>query len=130
MPRPSVITYGLSTTRMTSASSMKEDGAVPKVDQVLTLTEVDSNFSEPVEHPDNEPKEDHSLLSAVREHPLSFGWSIYAILVMVTSAYTNSISNSVLGIPQFRKDFGYQFRGNYVLPASWQAAYYGATNAA
>jgi SP family general alpha glucoside:H+ symporter-like MFS transporter len=96
---------------------------------VLALRATDSDLGEPSQHSEDDPEE-NNLLDAVREHPVAFAWSIYAIFVMVTSAYTNSISNSVLGIPQFRKDFGHQFQGNYVLPASWQAAYYGATNAA
>lgn len=102
---------------MTTVPSKGDTGNMAKFDQVHTLRVADSNLSELVPQPHDDAKDDNRLLSAIREQPLTFGWSIYTILVMVTSAYTNSISNSVLGIPQFRKDFGYQFGGNYVLPA-------------
>lgn len=39
-------------------------------------------------------------------------------------------SGIILGIPEFRKDFGYLFDGNYVLPANWQSAFSGAPSAA
>lgn len=114
---------------MVSTVTKDATGDTPKIDYVLALRATGSHLSESSKRSKDDPEGD-SLLGAVREHPVAFAWSIYAIFVMVTSAYTNSISNSVLGIPQFRKDFGRQFQGNYVLPASWQAAYYGATNAA
>ncbi len=44
---------------------------------------------------------------------------------MLTS-FDNQASGTVIGIPQFRKDFGTPFGGDYVLPAKWQSAYNGA----
>ncbi|KAK5045093.1 hypothetical protein LTR84_010241 [Exophiala bonariae] len=101
-----------------------------KVEPVVTLRTIRSDSSGLSGPSKGDVEGVVGVFDAVRKNPVAFSWSIYAIFVMVTSAYTNSISGSVLGIPQFRKDFGYQFGGHYVLPAAWQAAYYGATNAA
>ncbi|GKT49678.1 maltose permease MAL61 [Colletotrichum spaethianum] len=56
--------------------------------------------------------EDHeeTVLQAIKNQPWAFGWC----------------GGTVIGIPQFRKDFGSEFDGNYVLPAKWQSAYSGA----
>jgi len=45
-------------------------------------------------------------------------------------SHTMQASGIILGIPEFRKDFGYFFDGNYVLPANWQSAFSGAPSAA
>lgn len=66
----------------------------------------------------------------VRTNLRAVAWCIYAIWVMVASAYTNTASGSILGIPRFRKDFGRAFDGNFVLPAQWQSAYYGSSGVA
>lgn len=71
--------------------------------------------------------EDHQEgpIQAVRKHPLAFIWCVYAIYILILSSFDNQASGIVLGIPQFRKDFGTAFAGDYVLPAKWQSAYSG-----
>lgn len=49
---------------------------------------------------------------------------------MLSSNYINTAGGSVLGIPRFRKDFGSPYEDDYVLPATWQSAYFGAPSAA
>ncbi|KAF4978528.1 hypothetical protein FZEAL_5100 [Fusarium zealandicum] len=72
--------------------------------------------------------EDHQEgpIKAIRKHPWAFAWCLYAIYVLILTSFDNQASGIVIGIPQFRKDFGNEFEGDYVLPAKWQSAYSGA----
>ena len=45
--------------------------------------------------------------------------------VLTLSSYDNQAGGIFLSIPQFRKEFGFAYHGNYVLPANWQSAYSG-----
>lgn len=102
--------------------------AEKKLDAILTIEARLSETSHlPFKHT---KKNDETVLQCIRNRPMVLIWCVYAIWVMVASAFTNSASSSILGIPQFRKDFGKPFAGNYVLPAKWQSAYYGSTGAA
>ncbi|OLN81363.1 Alpha-glucosides permease MPH3-like protein 4 [Colletotrichum chlorophyti] len=72
--------------------------------------------------------EDHkeTALQAIRNQPWAFAWCLYAIYVLVLTSFDNQAGGTVIGIPKFRKDFGSEFNGDYVLPAKWQSAYSGA----
>ncbi|KAM5341564.1 hypothetical protein ACJ41O_014595 [Fusarium nematophilum] len=72
--------------------------------------------------------EDHEEgpIRAIRNQPWAFIWCVYAIYVLILTSFDNQAGGIVIGIPQFRKDFGSEFNGDYVLPASWQSAYSGA----
>ncbi|KAF4985724.1 hypothetical protein FDECE_16364 [Fusarium decemcellulare] len=72
--------------------------------------------------------EDHEEgpIKAIRKHPWAFIWCIYAIYTLILTSFDNQAGGVVIGIPQFRKDFGSEFAGDYVLPAKWQSAYSGA----
>lgn len=72
--------------------------------------------------------EDHqeTALQAIRNQPRVFFWCVYAIFVLVLTSFDNQAGSIALGIPEFRKDFGFSYKGDYVLPAQWQSAYSGA----
>ncbi|CCF33005.1 MFS hexose transporter [Colletotrichum higginsianum] len=72
--------------------------------------------------------EDHeqTVFQAIRTQPWAFAWCLYAIYVLILTSFDNQAGGTVIGIPQFRKDFGSFFEGDYVLPAKWQSAYSGA----
>jgi SP family general alpha glucoside:H+ symporter-like MFS transporter len=73
-------------------------------------------------------QEDHeaSKWQAIRRNPWAFAWCLFAVWVTLLVSYENQAAGTVLGIPQFRKDFGSYYQGNYVLAAKWQAAFSGA----
>jgi hypothetical protein len=71
-----------------------------------------------------------SFFSAVRRHIWAVIWCLYMLWCVLANNYAKTAGQSVLGIPQFRKDFGSAYDGNYVLSARWQSAYYGAPQAA
>ncbi|KIX94437.1 uncharacterized protein Z520_09823 [Fonsecaea multimorphosa CBS 102226] len=74
----------------------------------------------------NHEDRSHSRLQAIRKNPWAFAWCLYAVWTILVVAVEDQASYNVLSIPQFRKDFGSSFAGNYVLAASWQSAFSGA----
>lgn len=72
--------------------------------------------------------EDHGLskLQAIRRHPWAFAWCMYAVWTVLLVSFENQASGNILGIPEFRKDFGYFYQGNWVLSTKWQSAFSGA----
>ncbi|KAK5199007.1 hypothetical protein LTR92_001478 [Exophiala xenobiotica] len=73
-------------------------------------------------------QEDHQLskIQAIKQNPRAFLWCLYAVWTVLLVSYENQASGNILGIPQFRKDFGSFYGGNYVLSAKWQSAFSGA----
>lgn len=69
---------------------------------------------------------EETVFQSIRRNPKTVLWCSYALLVLTLSSYDNQAGGIFLSIPQFRKDFGYAFEGNYVLYAKWQSAYTGA----
>lgn len=52
------------------------------------------------------------------------------VWVLILTGYENQTGGMVISIPQFRKDFGFEFGGSYVLDAKWQSAISGGPNGA
>lgn len=71
-----------------------------------------------------------SFLESLRTYRWAILWCVYMLWCILANNYAKTAGQSVLGIPQFRKDFGSPYEGNYVLSAKWQSAYYGAPQAA
>lgn len=72
--------------------------------------------------------EDHEMgiwKSFVR-YPWACAWCVYACWTIILLSFDVQAAGAVVGIPEFRKDFGYEFNGDYVLPAIWQSAFSGA----
>lgn len=70
-------------------------------------------------------QEDHELgvYASLRKHPWACTWCVYACWTIILVSFELQAAGSVLGIPEFRKDFGSFYKGNYVLPAKWQSAF-------
>ncbi|OAA66461.1 General substrate transporter [Niveomyces insectorum RCEF 264] len=77
---------------------------------------------------DQVTKNDHTVSrwQAIRQNPQAFFWCLYSIWAILLVSYDNQASGIILGIPQFRRDFGYYYQGQYVLYADWQSAFTGA----
>lgn len=67
-----------------------------------------------------------SVWKAIVENKWATVWCIYAIWCVVLLSFDVQAAGAVLGIPRFREDFGYEYEGDYVLPAGWQSAFGGA----
>ena len=77
----------------------------------------------------NHEEHGETAIHALRKHPVALAWCAYALGVLILSSYDNQAGGIFLSIPEFRKDFGYYYDGNYVLPAKWQSAYSGGPTA-
>ena len=64
-------------------------------------------------------------VETIRKNPWVFAWCLSAVWTILLAVFEDQASNVVLGIPEFRKDFGYRYEGDYVLAASWQSAFVG-----
>jgi len=64
--------------------------------------------------------------ATIRKNPLVFAWCIYGVWTIMLVSFENQAAGIVVGIPQFRKDFGSLYDGSYVLDTNWQAAFNGA----
>lgn len=72
--------------------------------------------------------EDHDtgIIESFRKYKWACIWCIYALWSVILISFDVQAAGAVVGIPQFRKDFGYAFGDDYVLPAAWQSAFNGA----
>ena len=73
--------------------------------------------------------EDHDVgkLASFKKYPWACAWSVYAVWLVLLISFENQAAGSVIGIPEFRKDFGYELPdGTFALDAKWQSAFQGA----
>jgi MFS transporter, SP family, general alpha glucoside:H+ symporter len=68
---------------------------------------------------------DESALQAIRAQPKVFAWCVYVIFVTFLNSFDYNAAGSVISIPEFRKDFGYLYEGEWTLQAAWQSAFSG-----
>lgn len=73
-------------------------------------------------------QEEHEIgkLASIKKYPLAFFWSLFAVWCVLLVSFENQASGNIIGVPEFRKDFGSEYDGNYVLDAKWQSAFQGA----
>ncbi|KAH0531260.1 hypothetical protein TsFJ059_000116 [Trichoderma semiorbis] len=67
-----------------------------------------------------------TIRQAVSKHKSAVLWATWFIIPNCVIGYDATTLGTLVGIPQFRKDFGYEYpvgSGEYVLAASWTAAY-------
>ncbi|OCT45610.1 MFS hexose transporter [Cladophialophora carrionii] len=105
--------------------SQGSDSAIDALHDDVSVTEVKSSevsFAQYTKPP--------SFFGSLRKHRTALLWCLYILWCVLANNYAKTAGQSVLGIPQFRKDFGNAYNGNFVLSAKWQSAYYGAPQAA
>ncbi|CAI7619438.1 unnamed protein product [Penicillium crustosum] len=69
---------------------------------------------------------DLTVRQALSKHRSAIFWAAYFILPGFVIGYDPTILGSLVGVPQFRKDFGYEYpagSGTYVLSPSWTSAF-------
>jgi hypothetical protein len=76
-------------------------------------------------HLANQEDHEQTRMQAIKQNPWAFAWCMFAVWLTLLVSFENQASGIVIGIPQFRKDFGHLADGNYVLSAQWQAAFSG-----
>ena len=107
-------------------SSLNEKNNVEKVDDVFDDTQ------QIAAHATDFEDHEATIWQTLRRNPWATFWSLYACWTIILVAFETQAGGAVVGIPQFRKDFGYEYpigSGSYVIPASWQSAFSGAPSA-
>lgn len=77
-------------------------------------------------------QEEHRLgaWASAKAYPWACAWCVYACWCVVLLGFDAQAAGAIVGIPQFRKDFGYEFGGEFVLEAHWQSLFNAAPVAA
>ena len=99
-------------------ASATHHGSRPAADDVVV--------EERLAHLANEEDHKTGKWQAIKQNPRAFGWCLFAVWTTLLVSFENQASGNVLGIPQFRKDFGSYYAGNWVVDAKWQSAFSGA----
>jgi MFS transporter, SP family, general alpha glucoside:H+ symporter len=97
----------------------KEEGIV---NSELDRAEIDARATQQDEHITTK-------FEACKRNPKIVGWIALMVWTLVIVGFDNSASGQVLSIPQFRKNFGYLYEGEYLLDAKWQSAISGGPTA-
>ncbi|KAK4458140.1 MFS maltose permease [Cladorrhinum samala] len=65
---------------------------------------------------------EHNLtfLQACKLYPAAIGWSAFVSLGVIMLAFDPQLLGNLYATPQFQKDFGYLFDGDYIISAPWQ----------
>ncbi|KXJ88807.1 putative maltose permease [Microdochium bolleyi] len=77
----------------------------------------------------NEEERSIGKWAAIRQNPWAFLWCLYGVWTIMLVSFEGQAAGIVVGIPQFRKDFGTLYNGDYVLDTNWQAAFQGGPGA-
>ena len=92
----------------------------------ITSTHAEDLGESNLAHLVNQEDHEQSKWLAIKRNPWAFAWCLYGVWTILLVSFENQASGNILGIPEFRKDFGGSFNGIYVLPAKWQSAFSGA----
>ena len=117
-------------TTPTVYSEIMEGGKVQVTSAKEGAFEVEENDRvEDLGHLVNQEEHEVNWWKCVKQNPRIVMWSFYSIWFIILASFDNAAGISTISIPEFRKDFGTPYDGNYVLPAKWQSAYNGAPTA-
>ncbi|PVH81852.1 sugar transporter [Cadophora sp. DSE1049] len=61
-----------------------------------------------------------AFFEAVKLYPGAVGWSIFFSLGIIMTAFDPQLLGNLYATPSFQKDFGYLFKGDYIISAAWQ----------
>ncbi|KAG4415943.1 hypothetical protein IFR04_010893 [Cadophora malorum] len=61
-----------------------------------------------------------TFFEAVKLYPGAVGWSIFFSLGIIMTAFDPQLLGNLYATPAFQKDFGYLFKGEYIISAAWQ----------
>jgi SP family general alpha glucoside:H+ symporter-like MFS transporter len=108
------------------ASKPEPDELKENVPAVVTTEKV-SELGRLANHNDHE----EGKLASFVKYPWACAWCIFMVWVILLVSFENQASGNIIGIPEFRKDFGHEFVDKdgvrtYVIDAKWQSAFQGA----
>lgn len=112
-------------------SEPKREAAIAAKDVVPSAEELETPLAtETLAQVADEEEHGLGVLASLRQYPWASAWCVYACWCIVLLSFDGQAAAAIVGIPQFRKDFGYAFNGDYVLPTHWQSIFNAAPVAA
>ncbi|CAI6081723.1 unnamed protein product [Clonostachys chloroleuca] len=65
---------------------------------------------------------EHNLTftEAVKLYPKAIGWSAFVSIGVIMLAFDPQLVGNLYSTPQFQRDFGYMYEGDYIISAPWQ----------
>lgn len=61
-----------------------------------------------------------ALLDAVKLYPGAIWWSFFVSMGVIMTAFDPQLLGNLYATPAFQRDFGYPYRGRYIISAPWQ----------
>ena len=77
-------------------------------------------------HLSDQEEHETGIWASFVKYPWASAWCMYACWTVILVSFDVQAAGSVVGIPEFRKDFGFKYENDYVIPAKWQSAFSGA----
>ncbi|RAL63972.1 hypothetical protein DID88_003160 [Monilinia fructigena] len=72
-------------------------------------------------------REDVSTWEMVKRHKVAVIWSGFFALAAINWGMDIQISNGSISIESFERDFGYQYKGKYIISSKWQTGFNSAS---
>ncbi|KKY15570.1 putative maltose permease [Phaeomoniella chlamydospora] len=64
-----------------------------------------------------------SAKDVLRNNKSIAAWCLFFAMTAVGWGFDAQVNGAILSVPRFREDFGYIYKGQPILPASWQSAF-------
>lgn len=61
-----------------------------------------------------------TFVQACKLYPAAIGWSVFVSLGVIMLAFDPQLLGNLYATPQFCRDFGYLYEGEYIISAAWQ----------
>jgi MFS family permease len=61
-----------------------------------------------------------TFVEAAKLYPKAIGWSLFVSIGVIMLAFDPQLVGNLFASPQFQKDFGYLYKGEYIISAPWQ----------
>ena len=61
-----------------------------------------------------------TFFQALKLYKKAAGWSVFFSLGIIMTAFDPQLLGNLYAMPQFQKDFGYEYQGEYIISAPWQ----------
>lgn len=84
---------------------------------------------EAVGHLANQEEHEETAFQALKKCPKVVMWSCFGLWVLTLASYDSYAGGIAIGIPEFRKAFGTEFEGEWIIPANWLSAFSGGPQA-
>jgi MFS transporter, SP family, general alpha glucoside:H+ symporter len=63
-----------------------------------------------------------SVWESLKTYPTAAAWSIFFSLGTIMTAFDPQLLGNLYATPAFQRDFGYMYKGSYIISAPWQTA--------